>query len=308
MENTVLCKQQLEWLVKDLNEIQCFIKTVELKSFTAAAKALDLPKSSVSRKIRDLENRLGATLIIRTTRNLQVTEIGSIYYDRVSPAFHKIEMAEDELHVSRGRVDGTIRITAPLILSNSPLNSLISTFIQKYHNIKIELILCDEIMDLVRDKFDFGLRIGNLKNSSLKVKKLFSFDAPIVAHPEFFKDNLPVDINDLDKDDFIGFCPQQQIRSYVFKNGGKTKTIKPNGRVLTNDLLSMKDLIVSGTGIGPIPTYLIANELEQNQLITVCSDWIVKNEPLYIVFPEQKFITPKMRAFLDHADSFLQKP
>src|SRR5580698_4135518 len=137
--------------MRDLNEIQCFVRAVELKSLTAAAKALDLPKSSVSRKIRNLETQLGMTLLVRTTRALNLTDAGRSFFERSALALKEIENAVETLDGSRQTVEGTLRITAPMVFATGRFNDAIVSFMDKFPKIRIDLILTERVVDLIAE-------------------------------------------------------------------------------------------------------------------------------------------------------------
>src|SRR5688500_13370358 len=125
--------------MRDLNEIACFVRAVELKSLTAAAKALGLPKSNVSRKIRSLESRLGMTLLIRTTRALNLTDAGRSFFEKSALALKEIDTAEESLDGSRQVVEGTLRITAPVEFATGPFNELVASFLEEFPKVKMDL-------------------------------------------------------------------------------------------------------------------------------------------------------------------------
>src|SRR5205809_130471 len=161
--------------MRDLNEIQCFVKAVELKSLTAAAKALDLPKSSVSRKISNLEKRLGLTLIVRTTRALNLTDAGRGFFHTATSALHELELAEKGLDKSRQTVDGLLRITAPADFAIGPFPKLIAAFLKEYPLVSIELVFTERVVDLISEGMDLAFRIGQLEDSTLVANELKPF-------------------------------------------------------------------------------------------------------------------------------------
>src|SRR5579859_1050509 len=142
--------------MRDLNEIECFVRAVELKSLTAAAKALGLPKSSVSRKIRSLEGRLGMTLLIRTTRALNLTDAGRSFFERSSLALKEIETAEDAIDGSKQVVEGTLRVTAPVEFATGPFNELVASFMTEYPKVKIDCLLTERVVDLISEGYDLA--------------------------------------------------------------------------------------------------------------------------------------------------------
>lgn len=157
----------------NLNEIAVYVKVVETGSFSGAAKALDMPKSTVSSWVSSLEKRLGVTLIRRTTRKLHITEAGQLYYKQCLAAISQIMTAEEEVSQGQTAPQGLLRITAPVELGGAILPSVIEEFGKKYPSVELEVILTDRTIDLVSEGIDIGIRTGNLKDSSLIAKKIW---------------------------------------------------------------------------------------------------------------------------------------
>ena len=293
--------------MRDLNEVQCFVKAIELKSLTAAAKALGLPKSSMSRKIQNLESRLGITLMTKTTRALNLTEAGRIFFEKSAIALKELDTAEETLDISRQEVEGALRITAPVEFSTGPFNDLIASFLQKYPRVKIDLFMTERVIDLIGEGFDFAFRIGELKDSTLMAKKLKTFDAQIFASPQYLKSRgMPKTIQDFEKHDCIGFAPSGATLKWVLKGPTGKKEHTPRGRIVVNHLLSLKESALKGLGLALIPNHIVRAELENKELKAVCPDWQAPANPVHLIFAGQKFLSPKMRAFIDHAHEHLQ--
>jgi len=288
--------------MRDLNEIQCFVRAVELKSLTAAAKALDLPKSSVSRKIRNLENQLGMTLLVRTTRALNLTDAGRSFFEKSALALKQIENALETLDGSRQTVEGTLRITAPMVFATGQFNDIVVSFMDKYPKVKIDLILTERVVDLIAENFDLAFRIGELDDSTLIAKKLTSIDACIVASPRYLKNHgTPKTLADLDKHEFIQFSPNDvTIKKWPMKGPSGKKDLVPRGRLNINHILSIKEAVIRGFGLALLPNYMTTAEVKNNELKVVLPDWTAKGLPIHLVFPGQKFVSPKMREFIDH--------
>ncbi|MDB5038763.1 MAG: transcriptional regulator, LysR family protein [Bacteriovoracaceae bacterium] len=288
--------------MRDLNEIQCFVRAVELKSLTAAAKSLDLPKSSVSRKIRNLEAQLGMTLLVRTTRALSLTDAGRSFFEKSARALKEIENAVETLDGSRQTVEGTLRITAPMVFATGQFNDIVVSFMDKYPKIKIDLVLTERVVDLIAENFDLAFRIGELADSTLIAKKLISIDASVVASPRYLKNHgTPKTLADLDKHEFILFSPNEvPIKKWSMKGLTGKKDLMPRGRLNINHILSVKEAAIRGSGLALLPNYMITNEVKNNELKVVLPNWMAKGNPIHLVFPGQKFVSPKMREFIDH--------
>lgn len=288
--------------MRDLNEIQCFVRAIELKSLTAASKALDLPKSSVSRKIRNLESRLGLTLVVRTTRALNLTDAGRAFFERSALALKEIELAEETADSARSEVEGLLRITGPVEFATGPFNEVIAKFLLAYPKVKIDLLLTERVVDLIGEGFDLAFRIGELRDSTLMAKRLTPFDASIVAGPDYLRNRgMPKSISEIEKHDMIGFAPNGTPLKWPLKGPGGRKEVTPKGRFVVNHLLSLKEAALNGLGLALLPSYMIVNEIRDKSLRVVCPEWSAPGNAIHIVFPGQKFVSPKMRAFIEFA-------
>lgn len=292
--------------MRDLNEIQCFVKAVELKSLTAASKALGLPKSSVSRKIRGLETRLGLTLMTRTTRALNLTEAGRSFFEKSAMALKEIDSAEEQLDSSHQEVEGTLRVTGPHDFVVGPFNELIAKFMADHPKIRIEVLLTDRVVDMIAEGFDVAFRAGELEDSTLIAKKIRRIDLVLVASPQYLKNRgVPKSIADLKDHETIGFAPDGAMVKWSLKGPTGKKDYLPNGRLTVNSMLSLKDAALHGAGVALLPMSFIENELKDKALRIVCGEWRVSGNAMHVVFPGQKYLSPKLRAFVEYASQHL---
>lgn len=168
-------------MLQDLNDALIFAKVVEQGSFSAAAKQLRLGKTTVSRKVQDLERRLGARLLNRTTRHLSLTEAGTIYFDYCNRIAHDLGEAEKAVHHLEESPRGWLRVTAPFTLCTEFTSILVRDFRQLYPQVRIELVLSNERLDLIANQIDVALRVGALPDSSLVARSLARFHSYVYA-------------------------------------------------------------------------------------------------------------------------------
>lgn len=287
----------------DLNEIWIFSKVVQMGAFSAAAKTLDLPKSTVSTKIRSLEKRLGVTLLIRTTRQLRLTEAGQSYYDHCVRALEGLQNAEAEATQSQGKAQGRIRVTAPIEMGHLQLTPLLERFAAIHPEIQIEMMLTDEVIDLVRDGVDLAIRAGTLEDSSLRARKIGETEFQLFTSPKYLKraGNLKK-LEDLKKHSCLLFTAIA-TKEWALRRGSERKKISVSGPILSNHLIQLRDLAVLGAGIAFLPSFLCEEELRKGTLTRVLSDWYSERSPVHVVYPAQDFIPPKVERFIE----FLRK-
>lgn len=284
----------------DLNEILIFAKVVQLGSFSAAAKTLELPKSTVSTKIRKLETRLGVSLLTRTTRQLRVTEAGQSYYERCARALEGIQSAEAEASQSQNQALGRIRVTAPVEMGNFQLTSLLERFTGLHPAIQIEMILTDEVIDLVRDGVDLAIRAGTLEDSSLRARKLGESSFQLFAAPKYLKRSTPLKkLEDLEKHPCLLFSITSTNGEWILRRGSERKKVSVSGPILSNHLIQLRDLAVLGAGVALLPSFLCEEEVRKGTLVRVLADWYSEKSPVHVVYPAREFTPPKVARFIE---------
>lgn len=290
----------------NLNEIAIFVKIVETGSFVGAARSLDMPKSTVSAKLSSLELRLGVSLIKRTTRKLQITEAGKTYYDQCLKAMSQILAAEEQVTLSQSAPQGLLRVTAPTELGVMLLPQVVMEFNKKYPNVKLEIILTDKTVDLIADGIDIGIRTGALKDSTLIAKRLGTIYFAPFASPKYLKINgEPKNPKDIEKHCAIQFAPLNSEEWQLMGSKGK-QTVKINKMMIVNDLNLIKSLAISGLGIALIPTFLCTNDTKAGKLVRILDSWRTELRPVHFIYPSQKFVSPKIKAFIEIASDLLK--
>ena len=291
----------------DLNEVAVFIKVIQTGSFTQAAKQLAMPNSTVSSKISSLEKRLGITLITRTTRRLNITPAGAIYFNRCLQGLEEIKAGEDEIAAAQGEPQGLLRVTAPVELGASVLPPVVAGFLSKYPKLRLELILTDRRVELLTEGVDLAIRAGELKDSTLIGKKLGEGGFYVLASPKYLKTyGEPKHPRDLKNHKCLHFTPLGNESWKLVGPRGALNVSVP-GLVSINDLNLLKSLTVSGVGIAMLPSFFCAGEISTGKLIRVLDDWQTLPSPVHFVYPAQRFVSPKLSAFISYATEPLKK-
>src|ERR1700753_1828940 len=206
----------------DLNDIVVFTKVVETKSFTGAAEQLGLPKSTVSRKLAQLEERLGVRLVQRTTRKLALTEIGEAYYERCARIVSDVQSAEQIVTDMQASPRGRVRVSAPVDLSSKYLGAIIAEFMVEHPDISIELDASDRVVDLIEESFDLAVRIGPMPESTLIARKLCVIAQQMAASPSYLaKRGTPKTTEELEDHDRLLFQPTARI-TWTLHNGDQS--------------------------------------------------------------------------------------
>lgn len=291
----------------NLNEVAVFVKVVETGSFTEAARALEMPKSTVSARLSSLEKRLGVTLIRRTTRKLHVTDAGQLYYDECMQAIDQIMSAEEEVLQTQSGPHGILRVTAPVELGGTLLPVIVSEFSKKYPQVNLEIILTDRTVDLVGEKIDIGIRTGVLKDSSLIAKKLGTIYFAPFASPKLIKNPASIkNPRELENLNTITFSPLGTKEWHLVNNKEK-QTVKLKKQTMVNDLNLVKSLTAAGLGVSLLPTFYCLNEVKSGKLVRILKNWRTEIRPVHFVYPSQKFVSPKIKAFIEVASDLIKE-
>ena len=282
----------------DLNEMAIFVRVVESGSFTGAAKALSLPKSSVSRKITQLEERLGVRLIQRTTRSLSLTDTGSAYHAHCARILGEIEEANIAVTQMQSTPSGTLRITAPVLFGSTVLSGLIAEYMELHPQVNIDLVLSDQVLDLVQEGIDVAFRIGHLEDSSLIGRYLGDVKAILCASSDYIARNgTPTPPAEIANHQVISATGWTQWSLKGPEEKEINVNIKP--RLKVNDLSSLYTLALSGTGIAALPVLIAASAIKSKNLVPILCDWPFEATPIHTLYASNRHLSAKVRSFVD---------
>lgn len=285
----------------DLNEMFVFARVAQAQSITGGAKALGIPKSSVSRKIAQLESRLGVRLLHRTTRRLSLTEIGAAYYERCARVLAQAEEAEQAVSQLRRVPQGRLRITTTVEYGLHRLAEHVEAYLKRYPQVAVEVILTSRVVDLVQEGIDIAIRFGQLEDSGLGSRKLGAGQMLLYASPGYLRKNgTPKSIEDLSKHKGIHFQDPYPEPIWPLNGpGGETRRIGFESRYASNNLSLVHDACARGFGIALMPPFVCEDSVREGRLVQVLSGWGSGDDAIHAVFPSQRYLAPKVRAFLD---------
>lgn len=244
----------------DLNLVTAFVRVVEHESFTSAAKALGLPKSSVSRRVAELEAQLGVQLLHRTTRKLALTEAGRAYYRQAERALAELQAAAETAAGLDTEARGIVRVTAPVDIAVLGLADIIGDFVRGYPDIHVELSLSSKIVDIVEEGFDIGVRAGRLHDASLVSRRVGSAALGLYAAPAYLQQRgRPQTVEDLSRHDCVLFRGQHgKVVWRLDGPGGTVSTVEVGGLVSVDEMLFVRRAVEVGLGIGLLPNLAAA--------------------------------------------------
>ncbi|MES1990737.1 MAG: LysR family transcriptional regulator [Pseudomonadota bacterium] len=287
----------------DLNALAVFAKVVELESFTAAADALKLSKSMVSRQISDLEDAMKVRLLNRTTRKLSVTEAGAVVYERAARIVSEANEAERDANCIEGAVRGKLRINAPMSFGIAELGPVMPKFLARYPELVVDLALNDRQVDLMEEGFDVSVRISTLVDSSLIARQLAPVRRVLVASPGYFKEHgVPRHPHDLKEHSFVLYSLRARPEMMEFRDpGGKPVEVEVKGSFYCNNADAMQGILHAGQAMCIAPMFLCADALRDGTLVSALDEWEPAPMTLHVIYPHTQHLSAKVRAFVDFA-------
>jgi DNA-binding transcriptional LysR family regulator len=285
----------------DLSEIGVFVKVVATGSFSQAARDLGLPKSTVSRKVSQLEERLGARLLQRTTRKVALTEVGAMYHERCARILPELEEAERAVTELQDVPRGLLRVAAPSRFGL--LGPVIAEFLSLYPDVKVEVVCSDRVVDLIEEGFDVAIRAGSLADGSLVARRLMeSIPHYVVASPEYVaRRGSPDEPQQLARHDCLVFGGGRDPRTWRFRRGNREVDVTIAGRATINDFELLRQAALAGHGIARLPVQVACADLRAGRLVRIVEEWQPAEVPLSLVYPSTRHLSPKVRAFIDLA-------
>ncbi len=284
----------------DLNRASTFVRVVEEGGFTAAARALHLPKSSVSRSIALLEEELGVLLLQRSTRKVELTEAGRLFYDQASRALAGLEDAEAAVTDLQRSLRGSVRVTAPADAGVWILEPLVSRFVDQHPGVNVEVLLTGRVVDLVAEGVDFALRAAKITDTSLIARRLEPRPAALYAAPSYLaRRPAPTSWAALAEHECVLFRGDHGRASWRLSGPAGDEVVEVRGRVSSDDFVFVHRVTVSGHGIGLMPTFLALPSVERGELVPVLPSYQGPLGVWHLVYPSGRYLPRRAVAFRD---------
>lgn len=283
----------------DLNDILIFTRVVEARSFTAAARGLGMPKSNVSRRVAQLEDRLGVRLLQRTTRKLNLTDAGRSYYEYGIRIVAEVEEAEQAVTHLQAAPRGQLRITAPVEFGMAFLGQPVAEFMHRYPEVSVEAELTDRKVDMIEEGFDVAIRIGRLSDSSLIARRIGQIARVLCASPDYLaRHSAPQNLQELTQHNCILWL-NPEVRWAFQDPEGNEIVLSVSGSLKANNISFMRDAAIQGMGIALLPTLLCCEALNQGSLIALLPEYQPVEAGIYAIYPSRRHLASKIRLFVD---------
>lgn len=289
--------------MQDLNDMLYFAEVVDRGGFAAAGRTLNVPKSKLSRRVSDLEARLGVRLLQRTTRKLSLTQAGEIYHRHCVAMREQAEAADEAVAHVQTEPRGTVRVTCPVTLAQSTIGPVLPRFLAEHPQVRIDMQVTNRVIDLLQEGVDVALRVrSNLDDSgSLVVKNLGTTQGILVASPQllqrFGQPRGPEELRNLPS--VAMNAADGRASWHLLGPHGAEHELQHRPVYSADDLLTLKFAVLQGTGICVLPDYMCSEEMRRQELVPVLPGWAPRTGRVLAVFPSRRGMVPAVRRFLD---------
>lgn len=284
----------------DFNRLRVFVEVVRRGGFAAAARSLGMPRSTVSRWVQELEQRLGVRLLERTTRKVELTEIGAGYYERGAKAVDAAGQASAWVQSRSQRPQGTLLITTFQLFAETLLGPLLVDYLEGNPGMSAQVILSERNIDLVGEHIDVAVRVGPMPDSSLVVRKLADIEGWLVASPAYLaKHGTPAHPDEMPEHPTMVYGHGQDAVTVHFDDGRHQVDVPLSSRCAANSIELVRQVTLGGLGIGALPPMLVHEDLAAGRLVRVLPKWSIGSQPLYVAYPSRRYLPKKVRTFVD---------
>ena len=292
--------------MSDIKRMQVFAQVVDTGSFSGAARRLGIARSAVSRQVAALEQALGVRLLNRTTRRLSLTEAGRIYHESCVRILAESDAVTRRLQKLRQQPTGTLRVAGPTSLGPQ-LATLVQIFREQYPGVTLELRLDDRVVDMVEEGIDVSVRIGWLEDSRLIARRLCDAPRAICASPGYLeRRGRPQTPSQLAGHECIIFTLLPTPYQWHFSRGGQRETIHVGGRILTNSVIALRELVRQGAGIAPLSRFLVTEDIRAGRLEHLLPEYDCGSAGIYAVYQDRRYQQSKVRLFIELATKGFQ--
>jgi len=286
----------------ETNELRIFVKVVQCGSFTRAAELLNTQKTYVSRVITQLEKKLQVRLLERSTRSLSLTEIGRELFERAVGILGAIDETQRMVQKALGEPQGVLKLTCSVDFGLIAVGEWIVSYLHRYKQVSVDADYSGRTIDMVHEGFDLAIRVGNLKDSNLVARKLGDIHYGLYASPEYLAGHgAPRGRDELEQHAFIYFSGGANRGEWALEQSGQQKIIKIQQRLSVNNSFAVRDAALKGLGIAKLPTRIARPFVASGELLPILNDWHIQPIAVFALFPSTRYLTPKVRAFIDHA-------
>ncbi|MCM2339729.1 LysR family transcriptional regulator [Rhodoferax sp.] len=293
-----------------VTSMRVFNAVVDVGSFAGAAERLNISRGMSTRYVAQLEGYLGVRLLNRTTRKLSLTEAGNDYHERATQVLAMIEEAESSVAQEESVPRGTLRVASSHAFGVRHLGWAITEYLHRYPGVQIDVTLNDRVVDLVEEGFDLGIRVASQIHPGLIARKLARARIVACASPDYLKKHgVPKSPMELIDHNCLSYAYVNLPNEWHFRRKGSAQKVHVPGNLRGNSGDILRNAAIEGLGVILQPTFLIYEALREKKLVRILSDWETDDLTVFAVYPNRKFLSPKVRSFIDFlAERFGPEP
>jgi len=285
-----------------IHAMQLFLRVAELESFSRAADTLGLPKGSVSRQIQALENLLGVRLLHRTTRRVQLTQDGMVYYERAKDLLSNLDELDGMFQHDPTSISGRLRVDMPVGVAKNLVIPKLPAFLQQYPGIELELSSSDRLVDVIREGFDCVVRVGTLKESGLVARKVGKLTVVNCASPDYLaRFGYPETLDDLASHALIHYAVNIGVRPQGFELSldNETRWLKTGGVLTVNSTETYHAACLAGLGIIQVPRIGVKEALRSGKLVEILPQHRAGAMPVSLIYPHRRNLSRRVHLFME---------
>lgn len=291
----------------DLGDLQVFSKVVETESLTKAGHSLGLPKSTVSRRVSRLEEHFGVQLLHRSTRSVTVTPDGALFFEYCLRSLGVLRDGERALQNRKNVPQGVVRVAIPYVLGQSLIGPLLADFLNQYPDVRLVSVLSDDAVGLLRSGFDVALAVGPFADSELVAVKLGTTECGIFGAPGYFeRKGNPQNHVELPRFDLLAAGTVDRRHRWALHKGNEQVSVEFSPRLICNDLILLRQAVLSELGIASLPAFLCKRDLAEGRLVDVLPGWQAADMTFFALFADPKGVPVRVRSLIDYLAEHLR--
>ena len=291
-------------MLNDLDDFYCFAQVVEHGGFSAAERATDIPKSKLSRRVYNLEERLGVRLIQRSSRHFAVTDIGMNIYRHAQVMLSAAQAAHDLVDHLSTEPRGTIKVSLPVSIAQNEMAKILPDFLKKYPEIKVQMMITNRRVDIINEGFDLALRVRTSLDDdpNLVIRQFEKIEQHLFASQGYLNEFGDLKTPEqLSEHKILSMAEEHTEQFLILQNEQQQqKKIRINPTVMGSDLNMLAQLAASGCGITLLPDNVVQQYIERGELVRVLSDWKTAHGIFHLVYPSRRGLLPAVRVFIDY--------
>ena len=285
------------------DDLLILTEVIKQGSFIKASKKLNIPSSTISRRVSEFESALGVRLLERNSRKLSLTEKGEYLFNHCHPKMQAIKDVIQAIQIDNEKTIGKIRLTAPITLGNELLNGWFCDFAKLHSDIKLEIVLSNDYEDLLEDSIDIAIRVGPLKDSEFIAQFLFTSNSVLCASKKYLNQVKP-DLNALyqiEQCDFLSYQSDNSSLRLINSFNNKSVELEVNARISSSSTATLRQAAVDGLGVACLPMISIKDKITSGELVHLFKDTVgMHRREIYAVYPSKIHLSKKMKLFIEH--------